>query len=272
MKTRLLFVGDTHCGLKVGLLPKGYKDEYGKPYNLGASQKLIAQILDKIKKKAAKDCDELLLVLMSDFVQGPGEDHPREMDTQDVKEQCDMFIHSILPLAHKAKKIYSVNALSRFHADPGQFADDYIASELGAYGRRSKIRIDLVVGGIHFRFKHHGPTLGYRPHTRGDAVRRFLRDSHTEALESGETTPDVFVFAHWHQHYWESVKVRGPQGDRILQAFYTPPMTFPDKRTQNVVQRLDEVQIGMIALDVEDGKVTEQKWFERFSTRTVIRH
>jgi len=256
----------------VGLLPKGYNDEYGKPYILGASQELIAGILDKIKKKAAKDCDELLLVLMSDLVQGPGEDHPREMDTQDVKEQCDMFIHAILPMAHKANKIYSVTALSRFHADPGQFADDYIASELGAYGKRSKIKIDLVVGNTHFRFKHHGPRLGTRPHLRGDTTRRFMRDSHTEALESGEPTPDVFVFAHWHQHFHESVEVRGPDGNRILQTFYIPPMTFPDKRSTNVVQRLDEVQIGMIALDVEDGKVTERQWFERFSTRIVIRH
>jgi hypothetical protein len=273
MITRLLFIGDTHCGSKVGLLPGGYRDEYGKKLLLGASQKLIWKQFKAIEKKAFKDCDELILVLMGDLVHGPDKDQPGQVDSASVKDQCDIFIHAILPIANKATSILSVDANSRFHVDPGRFADDYIASNLGAFGKRSQIKIDYMVSGLHFRFKHHGPMLGSRPHVRGDAVRRFLRDSQQEALETGEKAPDVFVFGHWHTPYWEPLKVRDPKGDKLLQAFYCPPLTFPDKRTINVVPRLDEINIGALALDVDgEGNLKSQEWWKTFSTRTVIKH
>ena len=256
----------------MGLLPKGYKDEYGKPYILGAAQKLIWKQLEWIKKNCTKDCDELILVLMSDLVHGPGEDYPSQMETQAVKEQCEMFIDAVLPIAHKATTVYAVDALSRFHVDAGRFADHFIASKLGAFGGRAFIRHDIVVQGIHFNLKHHGSTLGYRPHTRGDSVRRFLRDMHTEALETGESTPDIFVRAHWHQFYRESVTVQGPSGSKDIVAYYTPPMTFPDKRTENVIQRLERADIGALAIDVEDGRFSHHEWFKQYSLRKIVKH
>jgi len=271
MISRLLFIGDLHCGSKVGLLPKGYRDEYGAKLNLNASQELIWKQFKWIEKHCTDDCDELLLVTMSDMVHGPNKDDPSQVNA-DVKAQAEMVIHALLPIAHKSTKIYALDALSRYHADAGRFADDFIASELGSYGGRAFIRHDIVVQGVHFRLKHHGPTLGYRPHTRGDSVRRFLRDVHIEALQEGEETPDVFVFAHWHNYYREAVTVHGPNGDKDIAAYYCPPLTFPDKRTMNVVQRLEHADIGALAIDVEDNSVTHHEWFKRYSTRKIIRH
>ena len=71
MITRILPIGDTHCGLGVGLLPKGYKHENGKPYVLGPSQKLVWKEFKWIEKHCMDGCDELILVLMSDLVHGP---------------------------------------------------------------------------------------------------------------------------------------------------------------------------------------------------------
>lgn len=273
MITRLLFLADLHGGSKTGFLTRGYKDEYGASYSLNAAQKLVWKQFKKIERIADKDCDELILVLMSDLVHGPDIDHPAQVITPDVKTQCEMVIHALLPIAHKASAIYAVDALSRYHVDAGRFADDFIASELGAFGGRAFIRHDIVVQNLYIRIKHHGPTLGYRPHTRGDSVRRFLRDSHTEALEIGEETPDVFVFGHWHNYYRETVTVHGPKGDKDISAYYCPPMTFPDKRTQNIIQRLERADIGAIALDVHDnGHIEEQLWFKQYSLRKVIRH
>ena len=104
-------------------------------------------------------------------------------------------------------------------------------------------------------------------------MRRFLRDNHTDALEMGETTPDAFIFGHWHNYYRETVTVQGPSYTRDIQAFYCPPMTFPDKRTMNVIQRIERADIGALAIDVEDGKVVEvHKWFKRYSLRKIIKH
>ena len=273
MITRLLFIGDLHAGSKVGFLPKGYRDvETGARYNLGASQKLIWKQFKWIEKHCMEGCDELILVLMSDLVHGPDLDHPAQVITPDVKTQAEMVIHAFLPIANKATSIYAIDALSRYHVDAGRFADDFIASELGAFGRRAYVRHDIVVQDVHLRLKHHGPTLGYRPHTRGDSVRRFLRDSHTEALQEGEKTPDVFVFAHWHNYYREVVTVQGPGYSKDISAYYCPPMTFPDKRTQNVIQRLEWSDIGALAIDVEDGRISYHEWFKRFSLRKMIRH
>lgn len=271
MKTRLLFIGDSHVGSKVGLLPGGFKDEYGAQIPMGASQKLIWKKFKEIEHKADKDCDELLLVLMSDLVHGPENDIPGAVWTTDVKAQCDAFIHAVLPIANKAKSSYVVDSLSRFHVDPGRFADDYVASELGAFGKKSHIRLDIHIGDIFFRIQHHGPSLGWRPHTRGDAVRRFLRDSYIESLERKEDPPDVFMWAHWHQYHNEIVRV-GLTNEKEMQAFFTPALTFPDKRTVRNVKRLETATIGALALDIEDGQITEHKWFKQYSTRRIIKH
>ena len=71
MISRLLFLGDMHIGSKTGLLPKGYRDEYGARYVLNATQKLIWKQFKWIEKRAFEDCDELILCLMSDTVHGP---------------------------------------------------------------------------------------------------------------------------------------------------------------------------------------------------------
>ena len=50
-------------------------------------------------------------------------------------------------------------------------------------------------------------------------------------------------------------------------------MTFPDKRTLNVIQRIERADIGALALDVEDGKIVEvHEWFNRYSLRKIIKH
>ena len=99
-----------------------------------------------------------------------------------------------------------------------------------------------------------------------------MRASHTEALQEGIETPDVFVFAHWHNWHRETVTVHGPGYSKDVTAFYNPPLTFPDKRTMNVMQRLEYVDIGALAIDVEGDSVTPYEWFERYSLSKVIRH
>jgi hypothetical protein len=99
-----------------------------------------------------------------------------------------------------------------------------------------------------------------------------MRASHIEALQEGIETPDVFVFAHWHNYYREAATVHGPKGDKDITAYYNPPLTFPDKRTQNVIHRLEHADIGALAIDVDGDSVTHHEWFKRFSTRKVIRH
>jgi hypothetical protein len=195
MISRLLFLADLHAGSKTGFLPRGYRDvETGATYSLGASQEVIWKEFKAIEKKAFKGCDELILVLMGDLVHGPATDYPGEVNTPDVKTQAEMVIHALLPIANKAKSLYSIDALSRYHVDAGRFSDDFIANELGAFGKRSHVKLDIVVQDVHLQLRHHGPSLGHRAGTRGDPVRRFMKDAHFDALEIGEQTPDVWVF------------------------------------------------------------------------------
>ena len=273
MISRLLFIADAHSGVKMGLWPKKFRaDDDDKYITLGKSQKHLLKRLEKVTSMAQEGTDELLLVLMSDLVHGPEKEFPEQMDTTNVKAQADAFIAAVLPLSNRADRLYAIDALSRYHVDEGRFADQYIAQNLGAFGLQAYVSLDLVVQDVWFRFAHHGPSLGTRPHTRGDAVRRFMRDTHVEALENGSKTPDLFIFAHFHQYHWEPLKVEVPGGERLLQTYYCPPLSFPDKRTMRNVKRIQKVDVGMLALDVEGDRVTAHKWFDRYDVRKKIKH
>lgn len=250
----------------MGTLAPKYKDEYGKVLPLGKAQKVINKRLNKIVK-FVDDGPPIILVLMGDHVHGPNLDGWRHMDLVDGKSQADAFLHSIGPLAARAEAIYVIDDGSRFHVDAGRWSNDYIAQELGAKGHRAHPKLYLDVEGLKFRFKHHGPPLGYREHTRGDPVRRYLRDAHHIALQRGEYAPDIHVAAHWHQPWEEHLRVRYPAGHRVLHYYYTPAMCSADHRTLTRVDKVELATIGCIAIDVEDGEHQLHKLYEDLDVR-----
>lgn len=269
MKTRIQFVGDSHVGLRVGLWPKNYRTEYTEKQSLTKSQKFIQKQVDRAIKLADEPADERILVLMGDYCHGPGEDYPYEMVTTDGKEQADAFLEAISPLAARSDRIYVIDDASQHHVDPSRIVNRYIAEELGAWGKRPYIKMELRIQGLRILLQHHGPPLGTRPHTLGDPVRRHLRDLHYEAMVRGEEAPDIVVHAHWH-HYWrEQLRVSGPLGHKTLAAFYIPALCSADQRTLRNVKRLVLSDIGTLALEITDGEVRRIKLFEEFDGNIV---
>jgi hypothetical protein len=252
--TRIQFVGDTHTGLEVGMWPKGYP--LNKPVSLGPAQEFANEQLDIALERYQRPAKKRILVIMGDCVHGPGEDYLTEMETSDAKKQCDAFLHSVSPFAARSNDIYVIDDASGHHVDPSRFGNSYIASELGAFGLRAYIKMELEVNGLVIGLKHHGPTLGYMPHTRGNSVRAELRAMHYEALNKGKDAPDISVFAHWHQFFHETLSVGDPNnGHRILHAIYTPALCSADQRTLRNVRRLIMSDMGTIQIDVHpDGK------------------
>jgi hypothetical protein len=267
---RILPIGDSHTGVKVGLLAPKYKDDYGKPLALGKSQKIIHKRMRKIVEFLDENPDKTILILMGDLIHGPNLDGLRHMDIVDGKAQCDAFLHAIGPIAARSESIYVIDDGSRFHVDAARWSNDYIAQELGAVGKKAFPKLYLNAEGLKFRFKHHGPPLGYREHTRGDPVRRYLRDVHAMALKRGEFAPDISIFAHWHQPWEEHLKVRYPTGHRIISAYYTPAMCSADHRTLTRVDKVELATIGCIAIDVEAGEHKVHQLYDDLDVRVNV--
>ena len=268
--TRILFVGDAHVGLKVGLWPKGYKlDDI--PVGMGKAQKFIWKQLENAKEWFDEGGPDRRLVLMGDHVHGPELQYPDAVVVGDVKTQCQAFIDAMLPLAAKVEKehIYVIDDLSAHHVDTGRFCNDYIASELGAWKKQAYGKLDLFIQDIHLQLKHHGPAIGSRPHTEGNSIRSYMKDMHIEAVERGEKAPDIFVFAHYHRFWTEPASVM--KGDRLMHCYYTPALCGADKRTIRNVKRLVLSSIGTIGLDIEGDQYKLTKLFNSFDGRVVVR-
>jgi hypothetical protein len=271
MTTRIVPIGDFHTGIRVGFLSPGYMLDGEKAIPLGKAQKFIQKRF-KIINKFLDDnpVKKLIVVLMGDQIHGPNVDGLRYMDIVDGKTQCDAFLHSIGPLAARADSIYVIDDGSRFHVDAGRWSSDYVAQELGAFGRQAYPKVYLKAEGLKFKFKHHGPSLGWREHTRGDPVRRYLRDEHAIAVKRGEYAPDVAVFAHLHQPWEEHLRVRYPTGHRVLHAYYTPAMCSADHRTLTRVDKVELATIGCLAIDVENGEHVVHKLYDDLDVRVNV--
>jgi hypothetical protein len=271
MTTRIVPIGDFHVGVRVGFLAPGYSLDGEKAIPLGKAQKFIHKRFKKIVKFMDDNpVDSMVLVLIGDLVHGPNMDGLRYMDIVDGKTQCDAFLHSVGPLAARADKIYVIDDGSRFHVDVARWSNDYIAQELGAFGRQAYPKLYINAEGLKFRFKHHGPSLGWREHTRGDPVRRYLRDIHYASIKRGEQAPDISVFAHWHQPWEEHLRVRYPTGHKVLSVYFTPAMCSADHRTLTHVDKVELATIGCIAIDVEDGAHKVHKLYDDLDVRINV--
>jgi len=268
MKHRILFLGDAHAGLRVGLWPAGYKlDDIS--IGLGAAQKFIWKQLQASAEWFAKG-DDRILILMGDLVHGPEFTYPDMMLTADVKTQCQAFIEAILPIASKASAIYAIDDLSQHHVDVGRFCNDYIAGELGAFGGKAYGKLDLKVDDLTLQLKHHGPPIGSRPHTEGNSIRGYMRDMHVEALERGDASPDIYVFGHWHRYWNEPLYLQ--KGDRVVNTYYTPALCSADKRTIRNVKRLVLSSMGCLGMDIDGDQHSVTKLFASFDGRVVVKH
>ena len=270
MTTRILPFGDAHTGVNVGLLAPKYRVG-DKSIPLGKAQKFINKRLNKIVQFMDDNpVDKTILVLMGDLVHGPNMDGLRYMDIVDGKTQCDAFLHSVGPLAARATSIYVIDDGSRFHVDAARWSNDYIAQEIGAVGRHAFPKLYLKTEGLKFRFKHHGPSLGWKEHTRGNPVRGYLRDIHTAALKRGEFAPDISVFAHWHNVWEEHLKVKYPTGYKNIHVHFTPAMCSADHRTLTRVDNVDLATIGCIAFDVEAGEYKVHELYDDLDVRVNV--
>lgn len=271
MTTRLLLVGDTHCGLKVGAWPANFKDEYGKRTSLGAAQKLIWKLRNNVAKGLRDEVDKVILVGMGDYCHGPGEDYPAEMETTAGIIQAKAFLKFVKPLKEQADQIYIIDDASAHHVDQARFGADYIAQKLGAFKEQAYIKLDLKIEDLLVHLKHHGPGLGYTPHTRGNPVRAHLRYLHQEAILKGREAPDISIAAHWHQFWPEQLRVSFPGGHKMLYHYHTPALCAADERTLRNVKRLILSDIGMLIIDIDkDYHRVNENFIHQFDNTVLI--
>jgi len=267
---RLLLLGDAHCGLKVGLLPPGLQDEYGKKYGLGKAQRFIWHQVQEAEEWAGSRISAL--VIMGDAVHGDKDMYQRQIEIGDVKGQADAFIEAVKPLAARADAVYVIDDLSRFHVDDGRFAMQYVAQELGAVGRQAYPKIEVKFEDLTIGIAHHGPTLGMRPQTRGNPVREYLRDIAIEALADRRQPPDISVFAHWHQYYHEAIDVPTMQGKRTVHAYFTPALCAADKLTIRNIKKLVLSDIGTLGMEIVGNKHSTIPMYEHFDNMVRLNH
>ena len=123
----------------------------------------------------------------------------------------------------------------------------------------------MDVDGFKIDASHHGPPPGSRSWLKGNEARFYLRDRMLREIQAGRKPADLYHRAHYHDLVIEELRVNGYKATLIV----TPSYTFPGAWTKQATKSVYEVTNGMIALEIEDGKLREiHELIERTDIRT----
>lgn len=93
---------------------------------------------------------------------------------------------------------------------------------------------------------HHGPSKGIRKWLEGNQFRFYMRDILLRKSLRKKRLPDVISRAHTHGRLTEFLELE----NHPCWGFITPPMQFPSGYVRQVTRSIDEVEMGMLMLEV----------------------
>ena len=110
---------------------------------------------------------------------------------------------------------------------------------------------------------HHGAGPGSRNWLKGNILKWYTESLMQDCIDLQEPVPDVVLRAHHH----EPIYTRGVHqtGGRVWRtdAFITPPFCFIGSHAQKVIRSPGRMSVGMVALEVVNGKLLDWHFFLR---------
>ena len=235
------------------MMPKTYELKNGE-YKPNSIQKMLwkrfVQFTAEIKTKR----EGRILVVASAGESIEGIHHQStEVISQIISDQImvatdvwDYFLQEVGFDAEEGDKLYFL-APTDAHAGTRSAYEEVLANDLdatpfvspkkgGGGGLFTHPSLSFTKYGVRFLIQHHAPvSSGTRVHTKGNALRCYLRSLISEYKERNMPIPDYFIFGHYHQYIEERVilnKDLGEWGDKkvevigILAPCWQAPTTY----------------------------------------------
>ena len=130
--------------------------------------------------------------------------------------------------------------------------------------RRSFTELDIKpvyhglynIYGKRIDYAHHGPPPGNRTWLQGNVALYYLKDIMLRELEDGREPPDVVLRGHYHEYVPVPWIVRKRGRDWFSQLVICPSYFMFDDWTYRIMRSKAEHSIGMVAFEIEDGKIS----------------
>lgn len=273
-----VLMGDTHCGLRNGIIAPGTELEYD------GGEKREALLSDQSKWL----WDSVWLPGIDLVKNFAGDDPVYLFHDGDVLHGGRFVEHLYSPFQDHQIQI-AKSALAAWRVIPslagmalafGTRAHDYgemdatkqLAADIAAWGLEvatgEHLRIDL--GGALIDIAHHGPSVG-TDNNIGNMLRTYTRRMTKGALERGERHADILSRGHVHQDALELVDTPwGP--DRVYTwATITPPLCTPNGFGRQASRQVERARCGFVIFQVVGGKVVDRP-YPWIVERDVRRH
>lgn len=262
MRDIIVPFGDTHCGSTLGLCtPKvGLTD--GGEYRASKAQKAMHKFWlsawDEIFSSAEAvstnvERARIHVIANGDLVDGDHHNTPQIFTRRDA-DQANLAIDLFAPIRNRAENMYII-AGTPSHV--GINAEQIIAKELAVHNRAVLPKLELEVQGKRFYFAHHGPNPGTREHTKGDSIRRQLRDEFYRSVAHGYKPADYYCWSHYHRSPPpETITMRADGKEHSMMGMVLPAWQLCTEYGHKVQKGPSISTIGLRWFEVVDGVVT----------------
>ncbi len=248
-------------------------EAYSVPVELNPAQEYLYEIyrwgMSEIAKLAGKR--PLHLIVNGDMTQG--DRFKEELSFPLVADQVQIASDLICRWKNiKTLKSIRITKSTRVHAFEDGQADTAILNKVRAVHKDTRLvgHGQLEVAGVLLDYAHHGPPAGVRSWLKGNLMRYYLKSLMDTALKDGLRNPDAVLRAHKHERVEEwVVDWRGDERVKTL-GITTPSFQLLGSHAQKATLSNAKVTNGMLALDVEDGRIREVHWFAKTKQLPVL--
>lgn len=267
---------DTQCGSSLGLaaphttLNRYTKegDMYEVSIELNPAQQYLYDVYtwgrQEVMKLAGKS--DVHLFVNGDMTQG--DRFREELSHALLDDQVRMATDVILQWKSSNLKSVRLTKSTRVHAFNDGQADAMVTrnvkdnipnTRLVSHGRAK-------VGGVLVDYAHHGPPAGVRSWLKGNLLRYNTKSMIDTCIKDNEPVPDVVLRAHKHERVEEWVTDwRRDERVRVL-ACTVPSFQMMTSHAQKATNSEPKVVNGMLAIEVEAGRVRDVHWFAKMVT------
>ena len=260
----LVLMGDTHCGLKNGLIAPGTELDYSgekKTVNiLSWSEWLWHDVYSPGITLAGEIAggDPVFVLHDGDVVHGSR--FTEHLYSAWPEHQVAIAVRVMA----ECRRLQNLAAFAMVHGtgshDFGEnSATRKVAEAMAPWGLPvmvdDHIDVDLP-DGFRVDLAHHGPNVGGNDYVRGNAARGYAKQRATGYLQRGDKFPDMIVRGHVHQDLYEPcVPVPWAGSYRDTAMFITPPLCGPNGYARQASRSIDRAICGMFFVEVLNGRI-----------------
>lgn len=116
----------------------------------------------------------------------------------------------------------------------------------------------LNIDGFRIDYAHHGPPPGSRNWLKGNVARLYLLSAMMTELDMDRVPANLFVRGHYHTYVKEWARIVRKETAYESWILIMPPLCIPNAHAIQVTRSVPDVHVGMIALEIVNGRLHNQ--------------